>query len=254
MLRAIIREEPWLTIARFQSDLNFDIRDRVELLPYNDLFQLCIRVKEQLNRNNYFWKSSFSSTYPNKDYRKNSYEKGKPHDRERDKTQIKDKEKNYYVSSSKIVKTKQVQFFKCMEKGHYSFEMSTKENLTFKRPKHLRDWDFIFCLWGWRSHIFLERNPTLYKRFNISSTTSSKSSPKNKYVTMRNLFHTNEDLEGSAPMNQDQPPRRKTRSMPQDIGSDQDSPTTTSTPSLPRGSQGAEHKLWVLRVSGFHYC
>jgi len=37
ILRAGIREEPRLTIARFLSGLNFDIRDRVELLPYHDL-------------------------------------------------------------------------------------------------------------------------------------------------------------------------------------------------------------------------
>jgi len=41
------------------------------------------------------------------------------------------------------------------------------------------------------------------------------------------------DLRGSAPMYQTQPLRRKIRSMPQDIGPDQDSPTTTSAPSFP---------------------
>jgi len=37
MLLASIREEPILTIARFQSGLNFDIRDKFELLPYKIL-------------------------------------------------------------------------------------------------------------------------------------------------------------------------------------------------------------------------
>nr|KYP76644.1 hypothetical protein KK1_020895 [Cajanus cajan] len=44
LMRAGIREEERLTIARFLSGLNFDIRDRVELLPYrdlDDLIQLC---------------------------------------------------------------------------------------------------------------------------------------------------------------------------------------------------------------------
>ncbi|XP_052733912.1 uncharacterized protein LOC128196572, partial [Vigna angularis] len=53
MLRAGIREEPRITIARFQSGLNYDIRDRVELIPYNDLnelVQLCVRVEQQLKR------------------------------------------------------------------------------------------------------------------------------------------------------------------------------------------------------------
>uniref|UniRef100_A0A151UIA1 Retrotransposon gag domain-containing protein n=1 Tax=Cajanus cajan TaxID=3821 RepID=A0A151UIA1_CAJCA len=40
LMRAGIREEERLTIARFLSGLNFDIRDRVELLPYRDLDDL----------------------------------------------------------------------------------------------------------------------------------------------------------------------------------------------------------------------
>jgi len=58
LLRADTQEEPYLTIARFLIGLNFDIRDRVELLPYNDLVQLCIRVEDQLNCKLSFWKSS----------------------------------------------------------------------------------------------------------------------------------------------------------------------------------------------------
>ena len=47
MMRASIREEEDTTIARFLSGLSLEIRDRVELLPYqnlNDLVQLCIKV------------------------------------------------------------------------------------------------------------------------------------------------------------------------------------------------------------------
>ena len=50
MMRASIRESEPTTIARFLSGLNLDIRDRVELLPYqdlNDLIQLCIKVEQQ---------------------------------------------------------------------------------------------------------------------------------------------------------------------------------------------------------------
>ena len=50
MIRAGIREGERLTISRFLSGLNLDIRDRVELLPYrdlNDLVQLCIKVEQQ---------------------------------------------------------------------------------------------------------------------------------------------------------------------------------------------------------------
>jgi len=48
MMRASIREKEVTTIARFLSGLNLEIRDRVELLPYqdlNDLVQLCIKVE-----------------------------------------------------------------------------------------------------------------------------------------------------------------------------------------------------------------
>jgi len=51
-LRAGIEEED-LTIARFLSGLNYNIQNRVELLPYqnlNDLVQLCIKVEQQLLR------------------------------------------------------------------------------------------------------------------------------------------------------------------------------------------------------------
>ena len=47
MMRASIREEEITTISRFLSGLNREIRDRVEILPYqdlNDLVQLCIKV------------------------------------------------------------------------------------------------------------------------------------------------------------------------------------------------------------------
>jgi len=50
MMRAGIIEEESITISRFLSGLNLDIRDRVELLPYqdlNDLVQICIKVEQQ---------------------------------------------------------------------------------------------------------------------------------------------------------------------------------------------------------------
>ena len=40
MLRAGICGEPGLIIVRFQSGLNYDIRDTIELLPYNDFNDL----------------------------------------------------------------------------------------------------------------------------------------------------------------------------------------------------------------------
>nr|KYP32357.1 hypothetical protein KK1_046983 [Cajanus cajan] len=82
MLRARIREEERITIARFQSGLNLEIRDKVELLPYrdlNELVQLCVRVEQQLRRNPTLRKESTS--YLRKDFKKeghSSYSKDRP--------------------------------------------------------------------------------------------------------------------------------------------------------------------------------
>ena len=51
LLRAGLREEERISIARFLSGLNMKVRDKFELLPYrdlNDLVQLCIMVEQQL--------------------------------------------------------------------------------------------------------------------------------------------------------------------------------------------------------------
>jgi len=53
MMRAGIVDEEDITLARLLSELNLEIRDRVEILPYrdlNDLVQICIRVEQQLLR------------------------------------------------------------------------------------------------------------------------------------------------------------------------------------------------------------
>jgi len=53
LMRAGIREESRITIARFQSGMRYKIQDRLELLPYNDLndlVEMCIRVEQQLRR------------------------------------------------------------------------------------------------------------------------------------------------------------------------------------------------------------
>jgi len=37
LMRTIIREKPIITMARFQSSVNHTVRDKVQLLSYNDL-------------------------------------------------------------------------------------------------------------------------------------------------------------------------------------------------------------------------
>nr|KYP32500.1 Transposon Ty3-G Gag-Pol polyprotein [Cajanus cajan] len=77
LMRTGIREEERLTIARFLSGLNFDIRDRVELLPYrdlDDLVQLFIMVEQQHLRKNYFKKDKTqSNSYIKKDYKREGH-------------------------------------------------------------------------------------------------------------------------------------------------------------------------------------
>ena len=53
IMRVGIEEEEELTITRFLSGLNYNIKDKVELLPYhnfNDLVQMSIKVEQQLLR------------------------------------------------------------------------------------------------------------------------------------------------------------------------------------------------------------
>jgi len=75
ILRANVKEKAEVTISRFQSGLNLDIRDGVELLPFkdfNDLVQLCVRVKQQIKT-----RSSSRKDYPSTSYsRKKSKREG----------------------------------------------------------------------------------------------------------------------------------------------------------------------------------
>ena len=71
MMRAGIRESKDTTIARFLSGLSLEIRDRVELLPYqdlNDLVQLCIKVEQQMLRKNF--RNDYSNSYTKKEFKR----------------------------------------------------------------------------------------------------------------------------------------------------------------------------------------
>jgi len=53
MMRARIREEELVIVAMFLSGISIEIRDKVEFFPYrdfNDLVQMCIKVKQQILR------------------------------------------------------------------------------------------------------------------------------------------------------------------------------------------------------------
>jgi len=74
MMRAFIRENESTTIARFLSGLNLEIRDRVELLPYqdlNNLVQLCIKVEQQnLRKSSSHKEGSYSNSYPKREIKR----------------------------------------------------------------------------------------------------------------------------------------------------------------------------------------
>ena len=70
-MRAGIKESEDTTIARFLSGLSLEIRDRVELLHYqdlNDLVQLCVKVEQQILRK-IFWNDYFNS-YTKKEFKR----------------------------------------------------------------------------------------------------------------------------------------------------------------------------------------
>jgi len=85
MMRTSIRESESTTIARFLSGLNLEIRDRVELLPYqdlNDLIQLCIKVEQQnLRKTSSRREGSYPNSYPKRDFKR---EEGVPKEKPRE--------------------------------------------------------------------------------------------------------------------------------------------------------------------------
>ncbi|KOM34637.1 hypothetical protein LR48_Vigan02g078700 [Vigna angularis] len=138
MLRAGIKEEERFTIARFQSGLNYEIRDKVELLPYldlNDFVQLCLRVEEQIRR-----KASTKKNYPTtSEYRKDPKREGspmryeKPQEKEKEKVRGKEKEREgekniFHKESSRETRGRETTCFKYGEIEHYSFECPHKRS------------------------------------------------------------------------------------------------------------------------------
>jgi len=69
MMRARIRDDETVTMARFMSGLSLKIRDKVKLLPYrdfHDLVQICIKIEQQFLRKGP-GRSSYLNSYPKKD-------------------------------------------------------------------------------------------------------------------------------------------------------------------------------------------
>nr|KYP31836.1 hypothetical protein KK1_047656 [Cajanus cajan] len=132
LMRAGIREEEDITIARFLSGLTFEIRDKVELLPYrdlNDLVQLCIKVEQQNLRKN-LKISSYSSPYSKVDYKrggetfdkKNTFDSSKNLDKGKGK-----EEKEKKNTSHTSTKSSDIKCFKCLGRGHIASQCPNKK-------------------------------------------------------------------------------------------------------------------------------
>uniref|UniRef100_A0A151UDZ0 CCHC-type domain-containing protein n=1 Tax=Cajanus cajan TaxID=3821 RepID=A0A151UDZ0_CAJCA len=131
LMRAGIREEEDITIARFLSGLTFEIRDKVELLPYrdlNDLVQLCIKVEQQNLRKN-FKTSSYSSPYSKVDYKREgkTFDKQNTFDSSKNLDKGKEKEEKEKKNTSHTsTKSSDIKCFKCLGRGHIASQCLNK--------------------------------------------------------------------------------------------------------------------------------
>nr|KYP31820.1 hypothetical protein KK1_047675 [Cajanus cajan] len=135
MMRAGIREEERTTISRFQSGLNLEIRDKVELLPYrdlNELVQLCSRVEHQLKRKSFRKDStpSYSKSFKKEGHSSQPYPK-----------EEKEKEKSSFKAPSKESKSSEIKCFKCLGRGHIASQCPTKKTMVLKSQDHYSSLD-----------------------------------------------------------------------------------------------------------------
>jgi len=128
MMRASIRKFESTTITRFLSGLNLEIRDRVELLPYqdlNDLVQLCIKVEQQNLRKT---SSRREGSYPNSNP-KREFKREERVPKEKPKETPKNVEK--YMLTPPI-RARDVKCFKCYGKGHVQAQFPNQRTLPLR--------------------------------------------------------------------------------------------------------------------------
>ena len=130
ILRARIEEKEDLTIVRFLSDLNYNIRDRIELLPdqgLNDLVQMCIKAEQQLLRRPSRKDSSIS--FPKSDFPKDSKKdfSKKKETTHRIPTRVSEK-----GESSTNKRAIEIKCFKCLGRGHVVVQCPTKRTIVLK--------------------------------------------------------------------------------------------------------------------------
>jgi len=133
MMRAGIREDESITLARFLSELSLNIRDKVELLLYkdfHDLVQICIKVEQQILRKGPS-RSSYSNSYP----KQNSKREGKLN---REKPienpskvigQENLKRKEEHATSNR---TSDIKCFKSLGRGHVKSQCTSMRTILMK--------------------------------------------------------------------------------------------------------------------------
>nr|KYP31920.1 hypothetical protein KK1_047528 [Cajanus cajan] len=170
-------EEENITIARFLSGLTFEIRDKVELLPYrdlNDLVQLCIKVEQQ-NLRKGFKTSSYSSYYSKVDYKregkKNNFEKKNTFDSPKNLDEGKEKEKDKKSNTSHTsTKSSDIKCFKCLGRGHIASQCPNKKGMIL-------------------------RGQDIYSSQDEATTSSSSSEDEEE---AKNIFHTRCNISNKA--------------------------------------------------------
>jgi len=125
-MRAGIIEEESITISRFLSGLNLDIRDRVELLPYqdlNDLVQISIKVEQQNLRKSFSKRNQAqTNSYVKKDFKKEEKKEEPPRNLGKGKD----------GNASSHTRTSEIKCFKCLGRGHIASQCPTKKTMIIR--------------------------------------------------------------------------------------------------------------------------
>lgn len=131
IIQAKIEEDPEVTMARFLSGLNHDIRDVVELQEFvemEDLLHKAIQVEQQIKRRNTARRSSTnfnSSNWKERNKKENTASSSNPTLSSHGKAPQK-------KDDNPPKRTRDVKCFKCSGLGHYAYECPTKKTILLK--------------------------------------------------------------------------------------------------------------------------
>jgi len=184
MMRGSIRENESTTIARFLSGINLEIRDRVELLPYqdlNDLVQLCIKVEQQnLRKTSSCKESSCSNSYPRREF-------------EREESTLKETPKETPKNISKDmltppIRTRDVKCFKCFGRGNLQAQCPNQKTLFLRGIDEYTSYDEAPS--GKEEGEDNERVYPLEGELMMIQRSLNNQSSMNQETQRENIFHT----------------------------------------------------------------